>query len=142
MSLTSRMNQLSKAKEQSSSEQEDEIKSNITQSMLELSKDLLENIRQKGSQGYDVRDLKDLMGVLQALTAKEQQANDETVNTATPAAPQAMDNYFRKELNITGKDSNVIDMNKFRKLDEDTINSMINNQGTILNAENNKASEQ
>lgn len=142
MSLTSRMNELSHSKELDDSEKASEIKQNITQSMLELSKSLLDNIQQKGSQGYDVKDLKDLMGILQALDAKEQQESKGSVNTATPAAPQAMDDYFRKSLAITHQDSNIIDINKFKKLDEKTINSMINEQGVLLNEENNKANEQ
>ena len=142
MSLTSRMNELSHTNELNDSEKASEIKQNITQSMLELSKSLLDNIQQKGSQGYDVKDLKDLMGVLQALDMKEQQESKGAVNTATPAAPQAMDDYFRKDLGITSKDSNIIDINKFKKLDENTINSMINNQGVLLNEQNNKANEQ
>lgn len=109
--------------------------SNLQNSMLILSENLLKDINTNADE-YTLRDLKDLSTVIANL---EQDTTTED-GVGTPESPQAINVYFNKNIeseNKEGYDDSESNLSKgLDKLSEDEVNELIKNTNQIQNNEN------
>ncbi len=109
--------------------------SNLQNSMLILSENLLKDINTNADE-YTLRDLKDLSTVIANL--EQDTATEDGVGT--PESPQAINVYFNKNIESEDKkgyddaDSNL--SKGLDKLSEDEVNELIKNTNQIQNNEN------
>ena len=107
--------------------------SNLQNSMLILSENLLKDINTNADE-YTLRDLKDLSTVIANL--EQDTATEDGVGT--PESPQAINVYFNK--NIESEDKEGYDESNLAKgldkLSEDEVNELIKNTNQIQNNEN------
>lgn len=109
--------------------------SNLQNSMLILSENLLKDINTNADE-YTLRDLKDLSTVIANL--EQDTATEDGVGT--PESPQAINVYFNK--NIESEDKEGYDDSESNlakgldKLSEDEVNELIKNTNQIQNNEN------
>ena len=109
--------------------------SNLQNSMLILSENLLKDINTNADE-YTLRDLKDLSTVIANL--EQDTATEDGVGT--PESPQAINVYFNK--NIDSEDKEGYDDSESNlakgldKLSEDEVNELIKNTNQIQNNEN------
>ena len=109
--------------------------SNLHNSMLILSENLLKDINTNADE-YTLRDLKDLSTVIANL--EQDTATEDGVGT--PESPQAINVYFNKNIESEDKkgyddaDSNL--SKGLDKLSEDEVNELISNTNQIQNNEN------
>lgn len=109
--------------------------SNLQNSMLILSENLLKDINTNADE-YTLRDLKDLSTVIANL--EQDTAIEDGVGT--PESPQAINVYFNKNIESEDKkgyddaDSNL--SKGLDKLSEDEVNELIKNTNQIQNNEN------
>ena len=109
--------------------------SNLQNSMLILSENLLKDINTNADE-YTLRDLKDLSTVIANL--EQDTATEDGVGT--PESPQAINVYFNKNIESEDKkgyddaDSNL--SKGLDKLSEDEVNDLIKNTNQIQNNEN------
>lgn len=109
--------------------------SNLQNSMLILSENLLKDINTNADE-YTLRDLKDLSTVIANL---EQDMTTED-GVGTPESPQAINVYFNKNIESEDKegyDDSESNLSKgLDKLSEDEVNELIKNTNQIQNNEN------
>lgn len=109
--------------------------SNLQNSMLILSENLLKDINTNADE-YTLRDLKDLSTVIANL---EQDTTTED-GVGTPESPQAINVYFNKNIESEDKegyDDSESNLSKgLDKLSEDEVNELISNTNKIQNNEN------
>lgn len=109
--------------------------SNLQNSMLILSENLLKDINTNADE-YTLRDLKDLSTVIANL---EQDTTTED-GVGTPESPQAINVYFNKNIESEDKegyDDSDSNLSKgLDKLSEDEVNELISNTNKIQNNEN------
>lgn len=109
--------------------------SNLQNSMLILSENLLKDINTNADE-YTLRDLKDLSTVIANL---EQDTTTED-GIGTPESPQAINVYFNKNIESEDKegyDDSESNLSKgLDKLSEDEVNELIKNTNQIQNNEN------
>ena len=109
--------------------------SNLQNSMLILSENLLKDINTNADE-YTLRDLKDLSTVIANL---EQDTTTED-GVGTPESPQAINVYFNKNIESEDKegyDDSESNLSKgLDKLSEDEVNELIKNTNQIQNNEN------
>lgn len=109
--------------------------SNLQNSMLILSENLLKDINANADE-YTLRDLKDLSTVIANL---EQDTITED-GVGTPESPQAINVYFNKNIESEDKegyDDSESNLSKgLDKLSEDEVNELIKNTNQIQNNEN------
>lgn len=109
--------------------------SNLQNSMLILSENLLKDIN-ANADDYTLRDLKDLSTVIANL---EQETITED-GVGTPESPQAINVYFNKNIDSEDKegyDDSESNLSKgLDKLSEDEVNELIKNTNKIQNNEN------
>lgn len=109
--------------------------SNLQNSMLILSENLLKDINTNADE-YTLRDLKDLSTVIANL---EQDTTTED-GLGTPESPQAINVYFNKNIESEDKegyDDSESNLSKgLDKLSEDEVNELIKNTNKIQNNEN------
>lgn len=109
--------------------------SNLQNSMLILSENLLKDINTNAEE-YTLRDLKDLSTVIANL---EQDTTTED-GVGTPESPQAINVYFNKNIESEDKegyDDSESNLSKgLDKLSEDEVNELIKNTNQIQNNEN------
>lgn len=109
--------------------------SNLQNSMLILSENLLKDINTNADE-YTLRDLKDLSTVIANL---EQDTTTED-GVGTPESPQAINVYFNKNIESEDKegyDDSESNLSKgLDKLSEDEVNDLIKNTNQIQNNEN------
>lgn len=109
--------------------------SNLQNSMLILSENLLKDINTNADE-YTLRDLKDLSTVIANL---EQDTATED-GAGTPESPQAINVYFNKNIESEDKegyDDSESNLSKgLDKLSEDEVNDLIKNTNQIQNNEN------
>lgn len=109
--------------------------SNLQNSMLILSENLLKDINANADE-YTLRDLKDLSTVIANL---EQDTTTED-GVGTPESPQAINVYFNKNIESEDKegyDDSDSNLSKgLDKLSEDEVNDLIKNTNQIQNNEN------
>lgn len=109
--------------------------SNLQNSMLILSENLLKDINTNADE-YTLRDLKDLSTVIANL---EQDTTTED-GVGTPESPQAINVYFNKNIESEDKegyDDSESNLSKgLDKLSEDEVNELIKNTNQIQNNKN------
>lgn len=109
--------------------------SNLQNSMLILSENLLKDINTNADE-YTLRDLKDLSTVIANL--EQDTATEDGVGT--PESPQAINVYFNKNIESEDKegyDDSESNLSKgLDKLSEDEVNELIKNTNQIQNNEN------
>lgn len=109
--------------------------SNLQNSMLILSENLLKDINANADE-YTLRDLKDLSTVIANL--EQDTATEDGVGT--PESPQAINVYFNKNIESEDKegyDDSESNLSKgLDKLSEDEVNELIKNTNQIQNNEN------
>lgn len=109
--------------------------SNLQNSMLILSENLLKDINANADE-YTLRDLKDLSTVIANL--EQDTATEDGVGT--PESPQAINVYFNKNIESEDKegyDDSDSNLSKgLDKLSEDEVNELIKNTNQIQNNEN------
>lgn len=109
--------------------------SNLQNSMLILSENLLKDINTNADE-YTLRDLKDLSTVIANL--EQDTATEDGVGT--PESPQAINVYFNKNIESEDKDGyddSESNLSKgLDKLSEDEVNELISNTNQIQNNEN------
>lgn len=109
--------------------------SNLQNSMLILSENLLKDINTNADE-YTLRDLKDLSTVIANL--EQDTATEDGVGT--PESPQAINVYFNKNIESEDKegyDDSESNLSKgLDKLSEDEVNDLIKNTNQIQNNEN------
>lgn len=109
--------------------------SNLQNSMLILSENLLKDINTNADE-YTLRDLKDLSTVIANL--EQDTATEDGVGT--PESPQAINVYFNKNIESEDKegyDDSESNLSKgLDKLSEDEVNDLISNTNKIQNNEN------
>lgn len=109
--------------------------SNLQNSMLILSENLLKDINTNADE-YTLRDLKDLSTVIANL--EQDTATEDGVGT--PESPQAINVYFNKNIESEDKegyDDSESNLSKgLDKLSEDEVNELISNTNQIQNNEN------
>ena len=109
--------------------------SNLQNSMLILSENLLKDINTNADE-YTLRDLKDLSTVIANL--EQDTATEDGVGT--PESPQAINVYFNKNIESEDKegyDDSESNLSKgLDKLSEDEVNELIKNTNKIQNNEN------
>lgn len=109
--------------------------SNLQNSMLILSENLLKDIN-ANADDYTLRDLKDLSAVIANL--EQDTATEDGVGT--PESPQAINVYFNKNIESEDKegyDDSDSNLSKgLDKLSEDEVNELIKNTNQIQNNEN------
>lgn len=109
--------------------------SNLQNSMLILSENLLKDINTNADE-YTLRDLKDLSTVIANL--EQDTATEDGVGT--PESPQAINVYFNKNIESEDKegyDDSESNLSKgLDKLSEDEVNELISNTNKIQNNEN------
>lgn len=109
--------------------------SNLQNSMLILSENLLKDINTNADE-YTLRDLKDLSTVIANL--EQDTATEDGVGT--PESPQAINVYFNKNIESEDKegyDDSDSNLSKgLDKLSEDEVNDLIKNTNQIQNNEN------
>lgn len=109
--------------------------SNLQNSMLILSENLLKDIN-ANADDYTLRDLKDLSAVIANL--EQDTATEDGVGT--PESPQAINVYFNKNIESEDKegyDDSESNLSKgLDKLSEDEVNELIKNTNQIQNNEN------
>lgn len=109
--------------------------SNLQNSMLILSENLLKDINTNADE-YTLRDLKDLSTVIANL---EQDTTTED-GVGTPESPQAINVYFNKNIESEDKegyDDSESNLSKgLDKLSENEVNELIKNTNQIQNNEN------
>lgn len=109
--------------------------SNLQNSMLILSENLLKDINANADE-YTLRDLKDLSTVIANL--EQDTATEDGVGT--PESPQAINVYFNKNIESEDKegyDDSDSNLSKgLDKLSEDEVNDLIKNTNQIQNNEN------
>lgn len=109
--------------------------SNLQNSMLILSENLLKDINTNADE-YTLRDLKDLSTVIANL---EQDTTTED-GVGTPESPQAINVYFNKNIESEDKegyDDSESNLSKgLDKLSEKEVNELIKNTNQIQNNEN------
>ena len=109
--------------------------SNLQNSMLILSENLLKDINTNADE-YTLRDLKDLSTVIANL--EQDTAIEDGVGT--PESPQAINVYFNKNIESEDKDGyddSESNLSKgLDKLSEDEVNELISNTNKIQNNEN------
>lgn len=109
--------------------------SNLQNSMLILSENLLKDIN-ANADDYTLRDLKDLSAVIANL---EQDTATED-GMGTPESPQAINVYFNKNIESEDKegyDDSDSNLSKgLDKLSEEEVNELIKNTNQIQNNEN------
>lgn len=109
--------------------------SNLQNSMLILSENLLKDINTNADE-YTLRDLKDLSTVIANL--EQDTATEDGVGT--PESPQAINVYFNKNIESEDKegyDDSESNLSKgLDKLSEDEVNDLISNTNQIQNNEN------
>lgn len=109
--------------------------SNLQNSMLILSENLLKDINTNADE-YTLRDLKDLSTVIANL--EQDTATEDGVGT--PESPQAINVYFNKNIESEDKegyDDSDSNLSKgLDKLSEDEVNELIKNTNQIQNNEN------
>lgn len=109
--------------------------SNLQNSMLILSENLLKDINSNADE-YTLRDLKDLSSVIANL---QQETTTDSVE-GTPESPKAINVYFNKNIESehkNGYDDSESDLsNGLDKLSESEIDALIKNTNKIQNNEN------
>lgn len=109
--------------------------SNLQNSMLILSENLLKDIN-ANADDYTLRDLKDLSAVIANL--EQDTATEDGVGT--PESPQAINVYFNKNIESEDKegyDDSESNLSKgLDKLSEEEVNELISNTNKIQNNEN------
>ena len=109
--------------------------SNLQNSMLILSENLLKDIN-ANADDYTLRDLKDLSAVIANL--EQDTATEDGVGT--PESPQAINVYFNKNIESEDKegyDDSESNLSKgLDKLSEEEVNELISNTNQIQNNEN------
>lgn len=109
--------------------------SNLQNSMLILSENLLKDINTNADE-YTLRDLKDLSTVIANL--EQDTATEDGVGT--PESPQAINVYFNKNIESEDKegyDDSDSNLSKgLDKLSEEEVNELISNTNKIQNNEN------
>lgn len=109
--------------------------SNLQNSMLILSENLLKDINTNADE-YTLRDLKDLSTVIANL--EQDTATEDGVGT--PESPQAINVYFNKNIESEDKegyDDSESNLSKgLDKLSEDEVNELISDTNKIQNNEN------
>lgn len=108
---------------------------NLNKTMVVLSKSLLDDAMSNPN-SYTAKDLKDISSIISNLN----QDVGNTQGTGTPASPQAINVYFNKNLEGTGKisfEDNKSDISQgLDELSEEEVSKLIEDTNNIQNQEN------